>query len=263
MIFDETRWLDVAREDHNLSLILHSKELRTAFDAAAVKIRKLHLSFTGQQFFNRADSALDSFLPLKGFSNLRSLEIYNFFDYIEFLRYSEVLTKDIAALRSRSPGVKTLGLGMACDEVDSDGINVNRSDFLEMMCQEYSRLDNLPLSLDTLRLGYVMCVCESKVESVRNGPNFLEGLFRVECLRVLHFYNGQTNLRIIMGEHEFEVVEVSWNLLKNCGSLRQVALCSLGDDAAEWLNTPALRNMTELIIVGMISYFLLFSIACV
>lgn len=88
-----------------------------------------------------------------------------------------------------------------------------------------------------------MYVYESKNASV---GNYLEALFSVESLQVLHIFNGLVRL---VPDGEYHLMEVDWHLLENCISLRQVAIFVLVDEVKDWLNTSA-KNLTELIITG-------------
>lgn len=240
-----SRWLDVSWMEYEISQILHHDDFMTALKAAT--ITNLHISFTPQLLCETA-GAFNCFIPLDGFNNLTLLELY------EFWGPYENLAKDIACLLTRCPALKTLGLGLACEgdcDINPYTIFIEGDfDFLEILCLEYESLGAAPLRLETLRLGFGMCVYESKNASV---GNYLEALFKIECLQVLHIFNGWVRLG---PDVEDELMQVDWYLLDNCVSLRQVAIFAFGDEVKDWLNATA-RNMTELIITGNVLHLVL------
>lgn len=234
------RWYDQACEGYQPSLILRNKTLLTALSAAP-KLKQLSISFENN-YHELESSSLDCFIPLKGFSNLTSLEIYNFYGK------QAQLVEELAALLSRCPGLKTLGLGLSCDadfDIFPESVVIEGDlNFLESLCLAYGSFADGPLPLDTLRLGWGMCVFESNFPEV---GNFLKLLFKADTLRTLHVFNGLIHLGSI--EEEADDMSISWNLLENCTSLHQISVTRLDDDVLKWLHDMA-KNVKELLFSG-------------
>jgi len=79
--------------------------------------------------------AITCTVPLKGFRNLASLEMYHFF-YDDKVR----LLRDLASTLAYSPHLQTLGLGMACTlkyfKTPDIIIVQDELDFFERLCME-------------------------------------------------------------------------------------------------------------------------------
>lgn len=203
-------------------------------------LKSLSIQFASQYLEDRV-YAERCWISLKGFRNLASLELYQFYgDQTQ-------LTKDIAAVLAECPNLKTLGLGMACDfdcytfpEVMV--LEEDKCEFLEALCAQYEARGQKPLSLHTLRLGESMCLYN--VTSAK-ASNFLAKLVRVPCLKTLHVYNGLAKHGSL--ESDTEPMVVDWSLLKDCTSLCQLSVARIGNDVRDWLNNEG-KSVQELIV---------------
>lgn len=158
------------------------------------------------------------------------------------------MVKDLSAVLVRSPSLKTLGLGLAChaewDVFPESMIIAGECDFLEKLCVSYNAASAKPLSLSTLRLGWGMCIFESKVPEL---ANYLEYLFAPTDLRTLHLYNGYVQLG--NSESDTQHMPIEWGLLKNCTLLHQIAFNRLEAGVRDWLNNTAI-SVKEIILTG-------------
>lgn len=233
-------WYDQSWDAHEIALILKNKTLLKALKAAP-KLEKLCVDF--ETLLGEDDPILiKSSLSLTGFSKLTSLELYN-------LSGKQVeLVEDLSAVLVRSPSLKTLGLGLAChaewDIFPESMIIPGDCDFLEKLCLSYNAASGEPLSLSTLRLGWGMCVFESKLPEPANFP---ELLFRPADLRTLHLHNGYVQLGD--SESDTQHMPIEWSLLKNCTLLHQVAINRLDTGVTGWLNNTA-TNLKGLVFAG-------------
>jgi hypothetical protein len=186
-------------------------------------------------------------MPLTGFKNLTSLELYNFYGAQE-----EPLINEIVSLLSRCPQLKKLGLGLASDS-DVTGnpeilIHPQRCDFLERLCIKYGCLEGaLPLRLTNLRLGHRMFLYESLSTSV---GNYIAKLINIEEIRTLHVFNGHMaegadgNATV-----DAEAVLIDWSLLDAC-KLRQLSASRMESDVRRWLNSRG-NTVEELIVCNI------------
>ena len=227
----------MAFEEYNTSLILRNTRFLGALKKCR-NLRKLSLQFPVQYLDDRV-AAQNNFIPLKGFNNLTSLELYQF--YGDEAR----LAKDIAGVLHQNLALRTLGLGLACDcDIDTfPEATILEGDcgLLEDICMEYGSQDKKPLELQTLRLGHGLCIRAS----TPNAGNFLEKLLRIRGLKKLNVFNGPVRFGSLDGD--LENMEVDWSLLKDCTTLRQLSVSRLGDDVKEFLNRTA-KSVHELIV---------------
>lgn len=219
--------------------MLRDPELLAALKSCQ-NLRSLSIQFASQYLEDRLD-ARNCWIPLEGFRNLVSLELYHFYGD------QSRLTMDIADVLSECPNLRTLGLGMACDfdcyvfpEVMV--LEDDKRDFLETICVQFEAKGQTPLSLHTLRLGEGMCLFKSASAKVED---FLAKLVKVSSLRTLHLYNGLAKYGSL--EAETEPMIIDWSLLKDCTSLYQLSVARIGHDVREWLNSGG-KSVQELIV---------------
>ena len=251
------RWHDSAFEEFQTCLILRNKTLLQALKAAP-KLERLVITY--ESIFDEDDPAsYNCSVPLAGFCNLTTLEVYNIFGV------KDRLVEDFTTVLSSCPGLKTLGIGLASNAdwernpeiviLDGEG------DFLEKLCLSYNTVsESRPLSLHTLKLGWGLCLFKSK--SLDTG-NFLELLVEVGNLQSLHLHNGYMQFG---PDILYRRMPVEWDLLGNCSSLRQLAVTLLTREATDWLNNVA-TDVKELILSGMflsaqVSFFQIIRIIC-
>lgn len=133
---------------------------------------------------------------------------------------------------SECPGLKTFGLGMACDFDTHEIIIVKEPEFLEKLCMNYESYGKPPLPLQTLRLGEGICLSWPTHEDV---GNYLAKLVQTSALKTLHVYNGLAKYN---SEDANTVrMHVNWVLLQDCTSLQQVAISRIDENIVEWLNS--------------------------
>lgn len=228
-------------DSYGPSLLLRNPELlRTLKDCKMLE--SVWVQFAAQCLDGDRIAAEKCFFSLRGFQNLTSLSLYNF--YGEHNR----LTKDIARVLSKCPTLKHLALGMACD-CDYDflpGAVILEDDddtFLKDLSLQYASQDNArPLALQTLRLGHGMCLYES---SLPIAGNFLAKFVDLAVLKTLHIFNGLVKYGSI--DEEAQDIEIDWSLLKDCKSLRQLSVNTLTRDVRRWLNDDGI-SVQELIV---------------
>jgi hypothetical protein len=105
-----SRWLDESfEESYGPARILKDTVVVTALKNCK-SLKNVSIQFSSQYLDDR-HAASNCSMPLKCFQNLTSLELFSFYAF----RNKSQLVKDIASLLCRCPGLKTLGLGMACD----------------------------------------------------------------------------------------------------------------------------------------------------
>lgn len=209
-------------------------------------LQHLSIQFASQHLDDNT-TACNCSMPLNGFRNLTSLELYQFYGN------ETQLINDIADVLSNCPRLKKLGLGMACD-YDCDGapevlIMPGDCSFLERLCMRYEgQRKSPPLKLETLRLGNGMFLHSP---SSPDGSNFLLKLLKVDELKSLHVFNG-----LVKGDmdDDEETMEIDWAFLSNCTSLRQLAVTRLQDDVRQWLNNDG-KSVQELIVTEHYSMY--------
>jgi hypothetical protein len=186
------------------------------------------------------ENAYNAFVSLKGFSNLTSLSLY------EFWGDTSDLCKELASVLKDLPMLKTLGLGMLypCDSSGVSDVLVLSVEtlFLEGLCLEYhSQKGSTPLALETLRLGHGMFFYKSDPESTDNP---LAKLVKVEALKTFHVWNGWVRFL-----EDDPIAAFQWRpdftLLKGCESLRQLSVTRLSSHVRRWLNGPG-QSVEEL-----------------
>lgn len=237
------RWLDASFESsYGLSRILKDAVVVIALKNCK-SLKNVSIQFSSQYLEDRR-TANNCSMPLNCFQNLTSLELFSFYSS----RDKPQLVKDIASLLSRCPGLKMLGLGLACD-VDCN--NVPESliidddyHFLEHLCMFYRSNGNAPpLALETLRLGHGMFLFQYLFSSEKN--DFLSKLVKVAGLKTLHIFNDF--IKYDSEEEDHESMEIDWSLLNGCESLHQLAISRLEPDVTDWLNSKG-RSVQELMV---------------
>jgi hypothetical protein len=181
-----------------------------------------------------------AFVSLKGFSNLTSLELY------EFYGDPTDLGKELASVLKDLPMLKTLGLGMQypCDASGASEVLVISDEvlFLEGLCLEYHLLKgSTPLALETLRLGRGMFSPKSDPTSLDNP---LAKLVIVEGLKTFHVWNGW--FRFFDDDPKGATQwKIDFTLLRGCESLRQLSVTRLSSNIRTWLDGPG-QSVEEL-----------------
>jgi hypothetical protein len=186
------------------------------------------------------EEARSAFVSLKSFSNLTSLELY------EFYGDPTDLGKELASVLKDLPMLKTLGLGMQypCDASGVSEVLVISDEtlFLEGLCLEYHSLKgSTPLALETLRLGHGMFFYKSDPTSMDNP---LAKLVKVEGLKTFHVWNGW--FRFFSDDPKDATQwRIDFTLLKGCESLRQLSVTRLSSNIRKWLDGPG-QSVEEL-----------------
>jgi hypothetical protein len=235
--------LDVSFEDsYGLARILKDTAVVTALKNCK-SLKNVSIQFASQYLEDR-HAASNCSMPLKCFQNLTSLELFSFYSF----RNKTQLAKDIASLLYRCPGLKTLGLGMACDfdcdDLPESMIIEDDYHFLEHLCMIYESKGNAPpLALETLRLGHGMYLFQSLLSTKKN--DFLSKLAKVAGLKTLHVFNDFIKHGSV--EEDRESIEIDWSLLNGCESLHQLAVSRLEPDVTDWLNSKG-QSVQELIV---------------
>jgi len=149
-------WHDMAFADEycTVSILRNPKLLTTLKECSS--LCGLLIVF-GSQYLENETDALNCWVPLPGFRNLVSLELYRFYGDLA------KTTREIVDLLSNCPKLRTLGLGLACNydcEVAPESVVLeeDKTSFLESLCVRYGDTGNLPLALHTPRLGDGMCL---------------------------------------------------------------------------------------------------------
>ena len=238
-----SRWLDVSLEEsYGLARILKDTVVVTALKNCK-SLKNVSIQFSSQYLEDR-HAASNCSMPLKCFQNLTSLELFSFYAF----RNKTQLVKDIASLLYRCPGLKKLGLGMACgfdcDDLPESLIIEDDWHFLEQLCMTYESKGNAPpLALDTLRLGHGMYLFQSLSSTKKN--DFLSKLAKVAGLKTLHIFNDF--IKHGSEEEDRESMEIDWSLLNGCESLHQLAVSRLEPDVTDWLNSKG-QSVQELVV---------------
>lgn len=229
--------------EYGPSLILRHPDLLN-FLKGCQNLKHISILFATQWLEDRL-AATNCSIPLKGFRNLTSLELYHFYgDEAEILN-------DLVSTLGDSPNLQTLGLALACD-CDCDRlpeavIVEDELDFFENLCVEYgSRVSRSPLPLKTLKLGHGMYILKTEATTDTSFENYLAKLVKISNLRVLRIFNGLFKFEDNIDD-EPESMEIAWSLFKECTLLRQLSVTRLEDDVRDWLNTVG-RSVQELIV---------------
>lgn len=240
------RWLNSAfGDDYDVCLILTNEELlRTAKNCP--NLRNLLIQFSDTHLLDLV-AARRCNAPLKGFKNLASLELYQFYG-----AKSELIDDIVNVLRD-CPALKRLGLGLAC-ELDCDQypeILAASGDcyFLEDLCLKYGS-GSPPLPLETLRLGHGMFVLKAKSSST---GNYLSKLVQLRDVKTLHLYNG-----LVHETDDWDLdprpMQVQWNFFAECTSVRQLSVARIDKRVRLWLNTTG-TSVEELLVTNHYSMY--------
>lgn len=224
-------------EDFGTAGIIRNKTLLKSLRSAP-HLQALFISFNGL-ISMRERAAMKCNVDLSGFRNLTSFEYYCFYG-----KRLELVT-NIAGLLSRCPGIKRLGLGMACDgegQANHFPIFMPVPQLLEQICLEFQARGGLPLSLEVLKLGHGLPVLKSE-----RYERYLDLLFRQCELKTLHIFNGEYFPEDMEGEAER--LQHEWGLLSECVSLRQISLSRLDRQALTWLSGSCI-SVQELFFAG-------------
>lgn len=189
-------------------------------------------------------AACRCWIPLHGFKNLASLELYNFHGNFPSL------IEDLVNVLADCPELKVLGLGMQYDdgvEALPDHLLVNHiTEFIEKLCLDYgSRCGTPPLPLNTLRLG--RGVLPSRL--IKPDRAYLNKLVKLNGLRNVHLYNGSAEYE----EDDF-MYAIDWFQLKDCNLLQQLSVTRFNEDIRDWLNDYG-NTIKELIVTDPYSLF--------
>ncbi|KAH8670172.1 hypothetical protein BGZ60DRAFT_29778 [Tricladium varicosporioides] len=238
------KWRDRSSDfSYSTSRMLQdSMLLRTLKNAEFLE--NLSISFSGHWLDNPTLAARSCFIPLKGFQNLRSLELYDCYGNL-----SQLATK-IAALLADCPSLKTLGLGVAteCDFEEQDLretlVVQEQGTFLQKISSYFNGICKAaPLALQTLRLGTGVSVLKSKP---LDGQNYLSKLFKFSELQRLHIFNG----RVKYDWYEYgEPAEFYWPYFTECSSLYQLSVTRLTKNVRYWLKAHG-QSISELIVTN-------------
>ncbi|KAF8846537.1 hypothetical protein BDZ45DRAFT_788483 [Acephala macrosclerotiorum] len=245
---------DFYQMDNGPALILRDPALLNTLTAHK-SLSNLAITFCARP--EEDDFRFNSYMPILGFQNLTSLEIYNFHK-----REDEDAIKDLAKVLHVCPGLKKLGLGrelgeLADDLGSEDGVSdtaevtdsqIEKFRFIEKLCHEYSSMTAAPpLGLTTLRLGTSMLLLKTKSNGAQN---YLSKLVNLSGLKVLHIWNSHINPHgtttlVANGV----ALEHDWDILKGCTSLRYVEIKALDYYACEGINAIG-ATIEELVITG-------------
>lgn len=190
-------------------------------------------------------AACRCWIPLHGFKNLASLELYNFYGNFPSL------IEDLVNVLADCPELKVLGLGMQNDddfETPPDHLLVNHdTDFIEKLCLDYGSRDGTsPLSLDTLRLGRGVSLYKFDFKTDRA---YLSKLVKLNGLRSVHLYNGSAQY----DEDDF-TYDTDWFQLKDCKLLQQLSVTRFNENIRDLLNDYG-NTIKELIITDPYSLY--------
>ncbi|KAE8440689.1 hypothetical protein EG329_006807 [Mollisiaceae sp. DMI_Dod_QoI] len=244
-------WYDNSIQPKNKTgQILQEQSILEALQSSS--LQNLMVTFNNIRFLDAAGDRQTwlsrSYIPLGGFQNLTSLEVY------QLCHLDEVtLLEDLAGVIRRCPQLKKLGLG-GYERGEDDGlfpkdiIINNACDFLEKLCLRYSAYkDTKPLALTTLRLGHGLLLLK---HTSLDCDNYLAKLVEVTTLESLHITNGA--IRRISGitrRKIWSAMQVDWSMLENCKSVRQLAVTALDMGARRWLNGVG-KGVEDLIITS-------------
>lgn len=232
-------WRDESFEDtYDPALILLHYDLLHTLKGIQ-SLRHISIHFAPYLIEDSVEIA-NCYVPLKGFRNLTSLELYDF--YKEY----QGIIKDIGTVLCESPFLKKLAVGCAVDCHHHDEATLYQRtglgvDFFERLCEFYGSASRTgPLSLQTLRLGHGIFLHDPEwptyddMCSPKSHP--LPKLLDVKSLEVLHICNG-----LVMEDSDlpdsFNPI-TNWGLFVPEGEtkiLRQLAVSRLTEDVTIWL----------------------------
>lgn len=240
-------WLDESCEDSfDPALILRNPDLLVALKSTQT-LRNIFIQYG--PLITDPVAVRKCHIPLNGFRNLTSLELYDFY------RDHDRLVKEIAKALCDSPLLKKLGLGFACEWAEEDeavfyGAPGREPDFLERLCEFYSSISKKgPLALETLRLGFGIYL---ERPSKPSKSHYLTKLLNVRSLKVLHVYNGLVNSDLDEEDSFYKAID--WTPFKadECKSMRQLSVTRLEGDVTRWLRKDG-RCVQELIVTDQYS----------
>lgn len=213
--------------------MLRDPELLHALKTSST-IKDVSILFESPYLDDPADG-MNCSIPLEGFKNLTSLELYNFFGN------PDSLIPDLVDVLEKCPRLKTLGLSWGCDydcETLPEALLIgDEVDFLKTLCENYGSRSRLsPLALDTLRLGQGMYIFSSSImhPGGKNQGKYLPELVQMETLKNLHLFNGPMKEDIY---DDPEPLEVDWSQLEGCKSLQKLSVSIFDEEVLDWLNT--------------------------
>jgi hypothetical protein len=211
---------------------------------SAPSLQDVSIVFADEEIMDYT-AACRCWIPLHGFKNLASLELYNFYGNFPSL------IEDLVNVLADCPELKVLGLGMQYD----DGVEnppghllVNHTtEFIEKLCLDYgSRCGTSPLPLNTLRLGRGVLPSRFVFKTDRA---YLNKLVKLNGLRNVHLYNGSAEYE----EDDF-MYAIDWFQLKDCNLLQQLSVTRFNEDIRDWLNDYG-NTIKELIVTDPYSLF--------
>jgi hypothetical protein len=174
------------------------------------------------------------------FENLRCLELFN-------LRGSHVELCEIASLLGRCPGLKTLGLGLACHGNSLLRYPAVSGAFFAYLCITYGqKFGPTLLSLQILRLGFGFGLFAS-LTPIEDDSSCLELLTTIESIEVLHLWNGRISVNTYQPSFHPKLVFNAFTGGK-C-KVRQLSLTAFSDEAKDFLITDG-KSAAELIITS-------------
>lgn len=238
------RWIDSTYDDnYRPSLMLRNQELLQALKQSAT-IKNISILFASQHLDDQMD-ALNCSISLEGFDNLTSLELYNFYGD------PDSLAVEIANVLAECPGLKTLGLGFACDfdcNASPDVLIIGEDEytlhFLEKVCVNYASPTRVSLALDTLRLGHGIFLSDSVMREFSKTHKYLFKLVKLETLKIFYLFNGLVKWDF----DEHESMDVDWDQLEDCKSLQRLSVSRLEMDLVSWLTNGCGSVVEELIV---------------
>ena len=210
-------------------------------------LKRISVTFASNWLDDRK-LARNCWMPLAGFRNLTSLELYNFFGNESLLKVK------IARALSQSPKLETLGLAMACDcdcfDLPEAVILEGECDFLEGLSIEYGSLpDTAPLQLRKFRIGTGVYLFKPKATE---SGNYLAKLVDISKLEKFHIFNDLVKIGSSAEDHSS--MDVDWSLLNGCSALYQLSVSCINADVREWLNGPG-SDVQELFVTHHYSMY--------
>ncbi|KAH8600996.1 hypothetical protein B0O99DRAFT_295832 [Bisporella sp. PMI_857] len=244
------RWFDDAFElSYELTEILRNPIVLDALKSS-MTLKDINIAFPRCYVEDRVLAGLYCHIPLKGFTNLRLLELYQLYSDSE-----TALIEDIAEVLSDCPHLKLFGIGLAtdadCNRFPESYILEGECDFLERLCLSYGhRAGSQPLRLHTLRLGIGLCLYESARDAKWN---FLTMLVDLPVLQSLHVFNGMIE-RLQQPEYGSHWQQNDWWMLDTCSSLYHLEVSRLTPGIRMWLNSKG-QFIQELVVTDSYQAF--------